>query len=298
MGGTAVKGKPQVLTKTKITLRNSSNNLNSTTGNNNKILAAPKKIQSTGAVNSFKNTLSVIPEKFNEFPNSHSKGIYKSPTKNKGLNPIKEIPTASRNVNKKQKAELPKVKNCLEEKKEMDVLKIIKKNNHEFADRELINDCLDRHFFMRCLDDEARTEIIKEMSLCKIEQATYVFKQDSMGNFFYIIKEGECDLFINENHIKTMRSGESFGELALLHGAPRSGSVKTKQVVFVWCMERRNFRKIVDHINYCNYEENKKFVSCIPMLMNIENDMKSILSSNLIKEFYDKDKVIVKGIFS
>ena len=118
-----------------------------------------------------------------------------------------------------------------------------------------------------------------------------------MGNFFYIIKEGECELFINNNYIKNLRAGDSFGDLALLHGAPRSGSVKTVGIMFVWCLERRNFRKIVDHINFLNFEENKKFISSIPILCNIENEMKSVLASNLIKLYYDKDKVIVKGKF-
>jgi hypothetical protein len=45
-----------------------------------------------------------------------------------------------------------------------------------------------------------------------------------------------------------------------------------------------------------NYEENKRFINSIPILANIENDLKSILASNLIKLFYDKDKSIVKGI--
>ena len=137
---------------------------------------------------------------------------------------------------------------------ELDVLTIKKRNNHDFEDKELINSCLLKHFFMRSLDKDARSEIIKEMTLCQVDADTIVFKQGSMGNFFYIVKEGDLDLYLNDVYTKTIVTGESFGELALLHGAPRSGTVKTKSKALLWCLERRNFRKIMDHINLINYD--------------------------------------------
>jgi hypothetical protein len=182
------------------------------------------------------------------------------------------------------------------ETSELDVLTIKKRNNHDFEDKDLINTCLMKHFFMRSLDKDARTEIIKEMTLCQVDADTFVFKQGSMGNFFYIVKEGDLDLYLNDVYTKTIVTGESFGELALLHGAPRSGTVKTKSSALLWCLERRNFRKIMDHINLINYEENIKFISSIPILANIDPDLKSVLASNLLKEYFDTDKYIVRGI--
>jgi len=190
-----------------------------------------------------------------------------------------------------------KNKQYIDAASEIDILKIVRKNNHLFEDYDLIEKCLLKHFFMRSLEKEARNEIIKEMSLCKVDADTFIFRQDSIGNFFYIIKEGECELFVNDNHIKNFTAGENFGELALLHGAPRSGSIKTIGITLLWCLERRNFRKIVDHINFLNYEENKKFIENVPIFSNIEKEYKSILASNLIKEYYEKDKIIVKGKF-
>lgn len=287
MGGTAVKGKADIMSTTKTIKIKSCSNLKSSS-DSSKNLVQPKKYQSQGAVTSLKNTLNSGIDKTSLNPNS-------SRSNTKDLPPISENYKAPRKDHKKIKANINKNKTTIDASSELDVLKIVKKNNYDFDDNDLIDECLLKHFFMRCLEQDARMEIIKEMSLCKIDVNTYVFHQDSMGNFFYIIKEGECELFINNNYIKNLRAGDSFGELALLHGAPRSGSVKTLGIMFVWCLERRNFRKIVDHINYMNFEENKKFISSIPILCNIENEMKSVLASNLIKLYYDKDKVIVKG---
>jgi len=286
MGGTAIKGKPDVLLKTKTNKIKSSLDVKLKNKIPKTILAADKKFQSMESITNFKNKLS-SEKKLNEVTSSTNN------LKNQAIN---QDHRNSRNLCKKAKLIITKSNKIqLDAASELDVLKVIKRNNCNFDDYELIEECFVKHFFMRCLDQDARSEIIKEMSLCKIDADTFVFRQDSLGNFFYIIKEGECKLIVNENHIKNLKAGESFGELALLHGAPRSGSVKTIGITYVWCLERKNFRKIADHINNLNYEENKRFINSIPILVNIESDLKSILASNLMKVYFDKDKTIVKG---
>lgn len=104
------------------------------------------------------------------------------------------------------------------------------------------------------------------MSLCNVDAGTTLFKQGSLGYYFYIVKEGLVDLYINDDLVKTIKPKESFGELALLHNSPRSGTIKTTENCEFWVLERKNFRKIVDFINQINYEENRKFIQSIPIL--------------------------------
>ena len=177
---------------------------------------------------------------------------------------------------------------------EAKALKIIKKHNTEFEDNEMINEVLSKHFFMRILDKRARQEITKEMTLCSIEAGTEVFKQGLHGSYFYIVKEGSLYLLIDGKQIKELGRGESIGELALIHSTPRSGTVIAKTQCLVWVLERRNFRKIVDVINKLNYEENKNFISSVRMLSAIDPELKSILSSNLLKQFFEAGKFIFK----
>jgi len=132
--------------------------------------------------------------------------------------------------------------------------------------------------------------------MCSIQKDATIFKQGSMGSYFYIIKEGCVEIYINDKPIKRLSSGESFGELALLHESPRTATVKAIKETIVFCVERKNFRKIINKINESNYEENKKFIDSISLLSNLENDQKSILISNLIREVYDKNYLLFKGI--
>lgn len=177
---------------------------------------------------------------------------------------------------------------------EQEVLEVIKKNNHEDEDHALIETCLLNHFFMRSLEKQARNEIIHEITLFKVKENIILFKQGSIGHFFYIIKEGEIDLLIDDKKIKTLKPGDSFGELALMHGAPRSGTVISVTSCKLWCMERRNFRKIIEHINDKNYCENSQFIDGINLFANIDKDLKNILAKNLIKVYYNEKQNIVK----
>ena len=177
---------------------------------------------------------------------------------------------------------------------EVKVLKILKKHNTELDDFEMINDILSKHFFMRILDKKARKEITKEMTLSSIEAGAKIFEQGKNGNYFYIIKEGTIQLYIDDKFIKEIGRGESVGELALIHSTPRSATAVAKSNLLVWVLERKNFRKIIDVINKMNYDENKTFISSVRMLSAIDQELKSVLYGNLLKQFFKAGTVIFK----
>ena len=216
-----------------------------------------------------------------------------SPIQNdKQLNNLDE---SSGNLRKKQKNFFINEKEEYKEDYEKSVLKIIQKHNRNNQDAELIENCIKKHFFMKDLNEKARKEIINEMSLVSVEPNIYLFKEGGIGNYFYILKEGSIE-FISRNNSKNrkIKIGESFGELALLHGATRSETAKSLTESFLWVMERKNFRKIVDHITKMNYEENKNFIESIPILANIHYTQKTILCSFLYKENFQKGHFIVR----
>jgi hypothetical protein len=173
--------------------------------------------------------------------------------------------------------------------------KILREKNKDLSDYDLINNCLAKHFFMRSLEKSSRTDIIKEMSLVHLPENSVIFQQGDIGKYFYIIQSGEVNLNAGLQNTKIIKAGESFGELALLHQAPRSATCVTLQECAFWILERKLFRKIIEHINKINFEENKKFIQSIPILDLIEKDQKAILISNLLKEAHEEGEYIVKG---
>lgn len=200
------------------------------------------------------------------------------------------------NVTEIGRHQVKKQKVIIEEKqsKESDVLKILLNNNTNLEDLDLIDKCFLKNVFMRNLEKNARLEVIKQMAYCTVAKDTVVFSQGSIGNYFYIVKEGKLDLYIDDNKRKTIFKGESFGELALLHGTVRSGTVRAVEPTYLWCLERRKFKQVVDYITSKNFEENKAFIKSIPIISNLDNELIARLCSSLIKETYDSGNFIVK----
>ena len=167
---------------------------------------------------------------------------------------------------------------------ESNIFKMIKKHNKECQDAKLIEDALLSHFFLQNLEKQARTEIIKELSLIFVEKGKTIFPEGSIGNYFYIIKEGQIELTVqNTNLKKTLSAGECFGEIALLLNCPRTATLKTLSDVFLWSMEKKNFNKIIEHITHLSFEETKKVIQNIPMLSILDHDKKLSLTHHLYK---------------
>jgi cGMP-dependent protein kinase len=178
--------------------------------------------------------------------------------------------------------------------KETEVLQILKNSNPALEDLALLDKCLMKNLFMRNLEKQARVEVIKKMMYCFVPKNTIIFEQGTTGIYFYIIKEGKVSLAIDNDIKKSLNPGESFGDLALLHGAVRSGTIKAVEDTHVWCLERKKFKQIVDYITNKNFEENKSFIMSIPILNNMDSNFITRLSSNMIGEIYDPGAYIVK----
>ncbi len=110
------------------------------------------------------------------------------------------------------------------------------------------------------------------MSLFSVDKNTILFEQNQDSNYFYIIKEGDISVHVNKVKVNALKAGQSFGELALLHSAPRSATIICDTDVKLWAMERKNFRKIVDHINNLNHVKIKKYLGTIPFLGRIDSN--------------------------
>lgn len=71
-----------------------------------------------------------------------------------------------------------------------------------------------------------------------------VFQGDE-GDNFYVIDQGEVEIFVNGELATTIGEGGSFGELALIYGTPRAATVRAKTDVKLWGIDRDSYRRIL-----------------------------------------------------
>ena len=131
------------------------------------------------------------------------------------------------------------------------------------ADRKLISVCLSRHFIFSSLTEENRETIINQMKHYEVGPREIIFEQEQPAVNFFVLATGKLEVIVSGISRNIIKSGEGFGELALLHDAKRSATIKTIDRSTLWGMDRQTFRQYVQTVNMQNYEENKRFFSSI-----------------------------------
>ena len=171
-------------------------------------------------------------------------------------------------------------------------MKLVSKHNKEMKDSSLIDGCLINHTFLRALEKQARTEIIKEVSLYFIKSNTEIFKQGEPPGCFYILRSGTCDIIINGEKKKIIEKGNCFGETAILYGTNREYTLKAATDCYVWIMEKKNFKKVIDHLLNITFEENNTNAGKIPLFSIASQDQKTKIINNIYRETHLENRIV------
>jgi len=78
-------------------------------------------------------------------------------------------------------------------------------------------------------------------------------------------------VIVNNQVKKVIKAGECFGEIALLYHAKRSASIKAKENVKLWGIDRRTFRKAVEEMAAKEYSENRVFIENIELFRKLHS---------------------------
>ncbi|MDH5680448.1 MAG: cyclic nucleotide-binding domain-containing protein [Spirochaetota bacterium] len=111
-------------------------------------------------------------------------------------------------------------------------------------------DEIKKYPFFKDLSDQAIKEISENLEFIQVEANTEIIKQNTPGDYFYFIKEGELEVTKRNKYgqnakISTLKSGEGFGEMALLTCSHRQNTVKTKTDCQLYRLSKASFEQIV-----------------------------------------------------
>ncbi len=177
-------------------------------------------------------------------------------------------------------------------------LKVIEKSESELA---RISTLMANNMFFSHLDEQQMKKIQDTMFLTKHADGDVIIRQgDEDGDKFYCIDSGVVDIFINENEgrklVKSCEAGDSFGELALLYGAPRAASCIANGDVRLWTLDRISFKKILMKTTIEVREVNKRFIEMVPLFSSLDEYEVLTISDALHEEgFEDSQAVLTEG---
>jgi signal transduction histidine kinase len=93
-------------------------------------------------------------------------------------------------------------------------------------------------------------ELINNGKLMDYPAGTVLCRENFLEDTFYLILEGEVEVtkVINNDQtrlLKTLTAGDFFGEMALIHNAPRAATVKTLTPLFTLEIHRQAFNRVL-----------------------------------------------------
>ena len=144
-------------------------------------------------------------------------------------------------------------------------LKLVSKHNKELKDEKMLTNLILDHFLLRALDIQSLKEIIKEMSLYYSKKGKTIFKQGAPSGMFYVLRQGSCNLILNGEVKQVIKKTGIFGDTSLIYNTDRDYTIITTEECFMWTIEKRNFKKILEYITNITYDDTNKSVNNLPL---------------------------------
>ncbi len=93
-------------------------------------------------------------------------------------------------------------------------------------------------------------ELIANSRIQTYPPETVICRENAIENVFYMILEGDFEVTktINNSEVRLLKSltaGDFFGEMALIHNAPRAATVKSKTNVIVLEIDKEGFSRVL-----------------------------------------------------
>ncbi|KAL7494222.1 hypothetical protein ACHAWT_002943 [Skeletonema menzelii] len=178
-----------------------------------------------------------------------------------------------------------------------DLQEVKEKSESEMA---RISEILMGNMFFSHLDEQQMKAIRNTMFLITHADGDIIIRQGDEGENFFLVDSGVVEIFINDGDkrklVKTCQAGDSFGELALLYGAPRAASCLASGDVRLWALDRISFKRILMKITLDVRTVNKSFLQNVPLFSNLdEYELLSISDSLHEENFEDSQTVLTEG---
>ena len=135
---------------------------------------------------------------------------------------------------------------------------------------------------------------VPPISQLEFEAGQEIIKQGDKGDKFYVLDEGTCDISIaGKGSVLKATKGIAFGELALLHNAPRAATVTTESMVTAWYIDELTFKSILMGKSKQDSEDYQTFLKGVPILKGLDDAQITELAGCLKEAEYAAGKIII-----
>jgi CRP-like cAMP-binding protein len=91
------------------------------------------------------------------------------------------------------------------------------------------------------LDSTAIEALADHSVVDQWHQGATVVRQGDAGDRFFVLLDGKADVLVDKVLVNTLLPGDQFGEIALLHGVPRSADVIASSPIVTLSLSSEDF---------------------------------------------------------
>lgn len=163
---------------------------------------------------------------------------------------------------------------------------------------QMILTALEENFVGNTLSMEDKQSIVRAMFPRNLPKDMEFIKQGHDGDFFYILQNGNCEVFVNglkvcEYHASGTK-GVAFGELALLYNCPRAATVKTTSECKLWLLGRDVFKHQTIRRNQEKQRQRDEFLSKCDLFKTLTKTEIAKVSDAMIEKTFQKGEVVIR----
>lgn len=159
------------------------------------------------------------------------------------------------------------------------------------------------------ITDEQRETIYGVMEPISVKKGTWVIKQGTVGDRFYVVDKGRFEVRIvpegeedtggtggNVVHVyegsREKNAHPSFGELALMYSAPRAASVVAQSDGELWALHRYAFRQVVSQNT--ERKELVRVLSNIDIFKNLDSEKIHNLAASMDEVTFGRGETVIE----
>ncbi|XP_026174393.1 cGMP-dependent protein kinase 2 [Mastacembelus armatus] len=164
------------------------------------------------------------------------------------------------------------------------------------SETSLIVKAIQKNDFLSRLDDEQTAMMVDLLVASNLKPGDEVIKEGTEGDSMYIVAAGELLVTQAGRELRTLTSGDVFGELAILYNCKRTATVKAKTEVHLWCMERQTYRTIITNKSKKKREQLMGFLKTSRTLKDLNDvQLSKIIDSMEEVKYQDEDVIVQEG---
>ncbi|KAF4092096.1 hypothetical protein AMELA_G00016940 [Ameiurus melas] len=162
------------------------------------------------------------------------------------------------------------------------------------SERAQIMKAMQKNDFLSRLDEEQINMMVELLSTLDRCPGDEIIIEGTEGDSLYIVAAGELRVTQAGRNLRTLTSGDVFGELAILYNCKRTATVKAVTAVKLWCIERQIYRSIMAIKSKKKREQLMGFLKTARTFKSLRDEQLSSIIDSLEEVKFQENEVIVR----